>query len=84
MNIVFLNPPFKGTYNREVRFQAVSPQKALHPPIILGYEAKVSINILPMMLGGIGITLILIHSIFILIQYGFGGKSKRVDGQFGN
>lgn len=41
MNIVFLNPPFKGTYNREVRFQAVSPQKALHPPIMLGYATAV-------------------------------------------
>ncbi len=41
MNIVFLNPPFRGTYNREVRFQAVSPQKALHPPIILGYATAV-------------------------------------------
>ncbi|MFA4855177.1 MAG: radical SAM protein [archaeon] len=41
MNIVFLNPPFRGTYNREVRFQAVSPQKALHPPIMLGYAAAV-------------------------------------------
>jgi len=41
MNIAFLNPPFRGTYNREVRFQAVSPQKALHPPIILGYATAV-------------------------------------------
>jgi len=41
MNIVFLNPPFRGTYNREVRFQAVSPQKALHPPIMLGYATAI-------------------------------------------
>ncbi len=41
MNVAFLNPPFRGTYNREVRFQAVSPQKALHPPIILGYATAV-------------------------------------------
>jgi radical SAM superfamily enzyme YgiQ (UPF0313 family) len=41
MNIAFLNPPFKGTYNREVRFQAVSPQKALHPPIMLGYATAI-------------------------------------------
>lgn len=41
MNIAFLNPPFRGTYNREVRFQAVSPQKALHPPIMLGYATAV-------------------------------------------
>ena len=41
MNIVFLNPPFRGTFNREVRFQAVSPQKALHPPIMLGYATAV-------------------------------------------
>ncbi|MAG21800.1 MAG: hypothetical protein CL943_00645 [Candidatus Diapherotrites archaeon] len=41
MNISFLNPPFRGTYNREVRFQAVSPQKALHPPIMLGYAAAI-------------------------------------------
>ena len=41
MRIVFINPPFRGAYNREVRFQAVSPQKALHPPILLGYAAAV-------------------------------------------
>ena len=41
MNIAFLNPPFRGTFNREVRFQAVSPQKALHPPIMLGYATAV-------------------------------------------
>ncbi|MFH1257098.1 MAG: radical SAM protein [Candidatus Diapherotrites archaeon] len=44
MNIVLLNPPFKGAYNREVRFQAVSPQKALHPPIMLAYAAAVCIE----------------------------------------
>ncbi len=41
MNIAFLNPPFRGTFNREVRFQAVSPQKALHPPIMLGYATAI-------------------------------------------
>jgi len=41
VNILFLNPPFRGTFNREVRFQAVSPQKALHPPIMLAYAAAV-------------------------------------------
>ncbi|HLD59327.1 MAG TPA: radical SAM protein [archaeon] len=42
MRIVFLNPPFHGTtFNREVRFQAVSPQKALHPPLLLAYAAAV-------------------------------------------
>jgi len=41
MNVMFLNPPFKGSYNREVRFQAVSPQKALHPPLMLAYSAAV-------------------------------------------
>lgn len=41
MNVMFLNPPFRGAYNREVRFQAISPQKALHPPIMLGYGAAV-------------------------------------------
>lgn len=41
MNVAFLNPPFRGTYNREVRFQAVSPQKALHPPIMLGYATAI-------------------------------------------
>lgn len=41
MNIVFLNPPFFGSFNREVRFQSVSPQKALHPPIMLAYGAAV-------------------------------------------
>lgn len=37
--ILVLNPPFKESYNREVRFQAVSPQHALHPPIMLAYAA---------------------------------------------
>src|SRR3989338_5379420 len=41
MNVVFLNPPFFGSFNREVRFQAVSPQKALHPTIILAYATAV-------------------------------------------
>lgn len=41
MNVMFLNPPFRGAFNREVRFQAVSPQKALHPPLMLGYGAAV-------------------------------------------
>ena len=45
MNIAFLNPPFRGTYNREVRFQAVSPQKALHPPIMLGYATAICRNL---------------------------------------
>lgn len=41
MKICFLNPPFRGAYNREVRFQAVSPQKALHPPLMLAYATAV-------------------------------------------
>ncbi|MDD5163425.1 MAG: radical SAM protein [Candidatus ainarchaeum sp.] len=43
MNVLFLNPPFhdNATFNREVRFQAVSPQKALHPPLLLAYAAAV-------------------------------------------
>ncbi|MFA4907575.1 MAG: radical SAM protein [archaeon] len=40
MKILFLNPPFFGSFNREVRFQSVSPQKALHPPIMLAYAAS--------------------------------------------
>ncbi|MDO8538477.1 MAG: radical SAM protein [archaeon] len=40
-NIAFLNPPFFGSFNREVRFQSVSPQKALHPPIMLAYGTSV-------------------------------------------
>jgi radical SAM superfamily enzyme YgiQ (UPF0313 family) len=42
MNVLFMNPPFHDTtFNREVRFQAVSPQKALHPPLLLAYAAAV-------------------------------------------
>jgi radical SAM superfamily enzyme YgiQ (UPF0313 family) len=42
MRILFLNPPFHDTtFNREVRFQAVSPQKALHPPLLLAYATAV-------------------------------------------
>ncbi len=41
MKLIFLNPPFFGCFNREVRFQSVSPQRALHPPIMLAYAAAV-------------------------------------------
>ncbi|MFH1752154.1 MAG: radical SAM protein [archaeon] len=42
MKVMFLNPPFeKGVINRPVRFQAVSPQKAVHPPIDLALAAAV-------------------------------------------
>lgn len=40
-NVVFLNPPYLKGYNRPVRFQAVSPQKAFHPPLYLAYGAAV-------------------------------------------
>ncbi len=42
MKAVFLNPPFKQFYNRVVRWQAVTNQGALHPPIWLLYAATIT------------------------------------------
>lgn len=42
MKVVFLNPPFKEFYNRAVRWQAVTNQGALHPPIWLLYAATIT------------------------------------------
>ncbi|MBN2203319.1 MAG: cobalamin-dependent protein [Candidatus Aenigmarchaeota archaeon] len=42
MKAVFLNPPFKKFYNRVVRWQAVTNQGALHPPIWLLYQATMT------------------------------------------
>jgi len=44
MKAVFLNPPFKRFYNRVVRWQAVTNQGALHPPIWLLYAATLTRN----------------------------------------
>ena len=44
MRMFFLNPPFLKNFNRPVRFQAVSPQRALHPPIDLAYGAALCIK----------------------------------------
>jgi radical SAM superfamily enzyme YgiQ (UPF0313 family) len=41
MKAVFLNPPFKEFYNRVVRWQAVTNQGSLHPPIWLLYAATI-------------------------------------------
>lgn len=42
MKVTFLNPPFKEFYNRVVRWQAVTNQGALHPPIWLLYAATLA------------------------------------------
>ena len=42
LKVSFLNPPFKVFYNRVVRWQAVTNQGALHPPIWLLYAATIT------------------------------------------
>jgi hypothetical protein len=44
------------------------------PWSIIGPSGSISVNVLPIMLFGIGITLTLVHSLVILVQYGWGGK----------
>lgn len=41
MKVTFLNPPFLERYNRAVRWQAVTNQGVLHPPIWLLYAATI-------------------------------------------
>jgi len=44
---------------------------------IIGPSGSISVNVLPIMLFGIGITLVLAHSLVILVQYGWGAKEKN-------
>jgi len=47
------------------------------PWSIIGPSGSISVNVLPIMLLGIGITLALVHSLVILVQYGWGIKGKN-------
>jgi len=47
------------------------------PWFILGPNGSISVNVLPLILVGIGVTLELMHSIAILVQYGRGGKGGK-------
>lgn len=47
------------------------------PWSIIGPSGSISVNVLPIMLFGIGITLALVHSLVVLIQYGRGIKEKN-------
>jgi len=47
------------------------------PWVIIGPSGSISVNALPIMLVGVGITLELVHSMAIIIQYGWGGKGEK-------
>ena len=61
-----------GTYSI---FWLVFTSACMIPFFILGPKASISVSWLPMMLVGIGFTLTLIHSVLILIQYGWKEKN---------
>ncbi len=44
---------------------------------IIGPSGSISVNVLPIMLFGIGMTLMLVHSVVILIQYGRRDKGEK-------
>ena len=58
-------------------FWLVFTAACMIPWVIIGPSGSISVNVLPIMLGGIGITLTLIHSLAILIQYGRIGKGEK-------
>lgn len=55
-------------------FWLVFTAACMIPWLIIGPSGSISVNVLPIMLFGIGITLMLVHSLVILVQYGRGGK----------
>ncbi len=55
-------------------FWLVFTAACMIPWFIIGPSGSISVNVLPIMLFGIGITLMLVHSLVILVQYGRGGK----------
>ena len=55
-------------------FWLVFTAACMIPWSIIGPSGSISVNVLPIMLFGIGITLMLVHSLVILVQYGRGGK----------
>ncbi len=58
-------------------FWIVFTAACMIPWFIIGPSGSISVNVLPLMLCGIGITLTLIHSLAILIQYGRTGKGEK-------
>jgi len=58
-------------------FWLVFTAACMIPWSIIGPSGSISVNVLPIMLFGIGITLALVHSLVILIQYGLGIKEKN-------
>ena len=58
-------------------FWLVFTAACMIPWSIIGPSGSISVNVLPIMLFGIGITLMLVHSLVILIQYGRGIKEKN-------
>jgi len=55
-------------------FWLVFTAACMIPWSIIGPSGSISVNVLPIMLFGIGITLMLVHSLVILVQYGRRGK----------
>jgi len=55
-------------------FWLVFTAACMIPWWIIGPSGSISVNVLPIMLFGIGITLMLVHSLVILVQYGWGAK----------
>ncbi len=58
-------------------FWLVFTAACMIPWSIIGPSGSISVNVLPIMLFGIGITLMLVHSLVILIQYGRRDKGEK-------
>ncbi len=58
-------------------FWLVFTAACMIPWWIIGSSGSISVNVLPIMLFGIGITLMLVHSLVILIQYGRADKGEK-------
>jgi hypothetical protein len=58
-------------------FWLVFTAACMIPWSIIGPSGSISVNVLPIMLFGIGITLALVHCLVILVQYGRGIKEKN-------
>ena len=68
---------FRATLGTYSVFWLIFTAACMIPWAIIGPSGSISVNVLPLMLMGIGITLMLIHSVFIVIQYGRGGKGEK-------
>ena len=58
-------------------FWPVFTAACMVPWFIVGPNNSIPSNALPLMLGAVGITLVLMQSLTTLIQYGWGGKEKN-------